>query len=114
MKIRYSLFLSIAMILTLFVNQSASFAGMASRGFVLKGKTRYFGSRHLPITQPPPVQATATVNVRDFGATGNGVTDDTQAIRNAIAAAKASGQGVLFPAGTYLHTQAIIANSVSL
>src|SRR5262245_3720632 len=103
MQIRGGLVALLAVLVALVVNQTASIAGAASRGLVLKGKVRYFGSRHFPISQPPPVQATANVNVRDFGATGDGVTDDTQAIRNAIAAAKASGQGVLFPAGTYLH-----------
>lgn len=42
-------------------------------------------------------------NVMTYGATGNGVTDDTQAFANAIAAAAAAGGGVVYvPAGTYL------------
>ncbi len=45
-------------------------------------------------------------NVTDFGATGNGTTDDTAAINAAIAAAAPSsprtGNTVYFPAGTYL------------
>lgn len=48
--------------------------------------------------------AYATVfNVRDFGATGDGVHDDSPAIHQAIAAAKSAGQGhtVLIPAGNY-------------
>ncbi|HEY9678327.1 MAG TPA: right-handed parallel beta-helix repeat-containing protein [Drouetiella sp.] len=45
----------------------------------------------------------ATYNVTTYGATGNGTTDDSQAIANAIAAANAAaGNTVLFPAGTYL------------
>lgn len=39
------------------------------------------------------------VNVRDYGATGDGITDDTTAIQNAINAAD-DGQ-TFFPAGTY-------------
>jgi len=43
----------------------------------------------------------ATVyNVKDYGATGNGTTDDTATIETAIAAAS-SGGIIYFPAGTY-------------
>jgi len=45
-------------------------------------------------------------NVKDFGAVGDGVADDTAAIQNAITAANA-GSGVLyFPEGTYIYTPA--------
>lgn len=40
-------------------------------------------------------------NVKDYGATGNGSTDDTTAIRAAITAARAGSQKVFFPPGTY-------------
>jgi len=43
-------------------------------------------------------------NVRLFGAKGDGSTDDSAAIRSAIAAASAGGE-VFFPAGTYLVSQ---------
>ncbi|GGA42581.1 right-handed parallel beta-helix repeat-containing protein [Dyella nitratireducens] len=42
------------------------------------------------------------VNVRDFGAMGNGVTDDTAAIQAAIDALPASGGTVVVPTGTYM------------
>jgi hypothetical protein len=50
-----------------------------------------------------PAQAMAVFDVTDFGATGNGVTDDSQAFRDAIAAADAAAgtNTVLVPAGTY-------------
>lgn len=41
-----------------------------------------------------------TVSVKDFGATGDGTTDDTTAIINALA----TGKSILFPAGTYMTT----------
>jgi polygalacturonase len=70
-------------------------------------------SRQAPAIQPaaaaqPAAQRAATkaapqvFNVRDYGATGNGSSNDTAAINRAITAASASGDGILrFPAGTY-------------
>lgn len=48
-----------------------------------------------------------TVSVQDFGAVGNGTTDDTAAIQAAINALSASGVGgtLLLPAGAYKITQ---------
>lgn len=47
--------------------------------------------------------AFAAYDVKEFGATGNGTTLDTDAINKAIEnAAKAGGGTVNFPAGTYL------------
>jgi hypothetical protein len=41
------------------------------------------------------------VNVKDFGAVGDGVTDDTIAIQAAITAIPITGGTILFPTGTY-------------
>src|SRR5690242_11291699 len=50
-----------------------------------------------------PLNAAAeTVNVRDTGARGDGVTMDTAAIQKALDACKDEGGTVEFPAGTYL------------
>lgn len=51
-----------------------------------------------------PVQThLGTYNVVDYGATGDGVTDDTDAINDAIIAANAAGGGtVWFPEGVYM------------
>src|SRR5215472_13103939 len=54
---------------------------------------------------------------RDFGAQGDGVTDDSAAINNAIAAATArfGADTVYFPAGTYLCKSTItLASQVHL
>lgn len=48
-------------------------------------------------------------SVKDFGATGNGTTDDTTAIRDAIASLTSGGE-LYFPAGNYLVSEAA-ANS---
>jgi len=50
-----------------------------------------------------PAAQSSNFDVRTFGATGDGKTLDTPAINRAIAAAAATGGGVVhFPAGTYL------------
>lgn len=53
-------------------------------------------------------------NVKQYGAVGNGSTDDTSAIASAISAASAAGGGVVyFPAGTYISTtQTLVANVI--
>ena len=48
------------------------------------------------------------INVRDYGATGGGVTDDTAAINAAYAAVPASGAVVVFPQGVYLISAPIV------
>jgi hypothetical protein len=41
------------------------------------------------------------VNVRDYGAVGNGTTDDTAALLDAFTTALATGRLIVFPSGTY-------------
>lgn len=48
-----------------------------------------------------------SVNVRDYGATGDGTTDDTTAVLAAIAAVADTGGTAYFPNGTYLLTSQI-------
>ncbi|MCC7282186.1 MAG: hypothetical protein IT556_07360 [Acetobacteraceae bacterium] len=48
-----------------------------------------------------------TLSVRDFGAAGDGATDDTQAIQAAFDAATARGASVLIPDGSYRTTQPV-------
>lgn len=49
----------------------------------------------------------AYLNVLDYGATGNGSTNDQTAIQNALNAANSQGKGLYFPAGTYLHSDTL-------
>ena len=62
-----------------------------------------------------PAIPAAIFNVRQFGATGDGKTLDTDAVNRAIAAAAAAGGGtVLFPAGVYLCFSIHLQNYVHL
>lgn len=55
----------------------------------------------------------AVINVLDFGATGNGSTDDTAAIQAALNSIATSGT-VFFPAGTYIASILSLPKSCSL
>jgi polygalacturonase len=62
-----------------------------------------------------PAAAPIVFNVRQYGATGDGKTLDTDAVNRAIAAAAAAGGGtVLFPAGVYLCFSIRLQNYVHL
>ena len=47
------------------------------------------------------------VNVKDFGAKGDGVTDDADAVQAALDHGASLGRTVFFPSGTYLITEAL-------
>ena len=51
---------------------------------------------------PSRARGDATRNVRDYGAVGNGIHDDTSAIQAAINSLPSTGGTVFVPAGTYL------------
>ncbi len=56
-----------------------------------------------------------SINIRDFGAKGDGKTVDTKAINDAIdAAAKQGGGTVYFPAGTFLSYSIHLKSNISL
>lgn len=76
--------------------------------------------RSLVAMQFPP--NSGVLNVKDYGARGNGVTDDTAAINRAIAASTPAvntgnywGQAkiVYFPAGTYLISAPLVKNNAA-
>ena len=70
------------------------------------GDAGWSGSQELKIVARP--RAPAVFNVRDFGAKGNGVADDTAAIRKAMAKAGAAGGGrVYLPSGRYAITRTL-------
>jgi polygalacturonase len=62
-----------------------------------------------------PVEKAGILNVRAFGASGDGKSPDTEAINKAIAAAAAAGGGtVLFSAGSYLSYSIHLRSNVDL
>ncbi len=65
--------------------------------------TNSIGQKIAPVLTPKTPSGTAMYNIRDFGATGDGLTIDSDAINRAIDAAAHNGGGtVYFPAGFYL------------
>jgi hypothetical protein len=62
-----------------------------------------FAGYHMGAAEP--VAPAERVSVKDFGATGDGATDDTEAILRAVAAAP--GKTIFFPAGRYVVTKFI-------
>jgi hypothetical protein len=54
-----------------------------------------------------PAMTSHVVNVKDFGAVGNALTDDTIAIQRAIASLPSNGGVVYFPAGVYQNNQSL-------
>jgi hypothetical protein len=64
------------------------------------------------VARPVPSKLGDIVSVKDFGAVGNGVADDTVAIQAAVNAviSATNGGSVLFPAGTYKITDTITIN----
>lgn len=60
------------------------------------------GAYNVQIGAPPPPPAATIFNVKDFGAVGNGVTNDREAIQAAVDAAAQVYNGVVYmPAGAY-------------
>src|SRR5215813_3663132 len=66
------------------------------------------------VASPLGHAAAATLDVKDFGAKGDGHSDDARAINAAIAAASAGGDTVEFPRGTYVSTSIHLRSSVTL
>ena len=64
------------------------------------------------VTEPVVTEPTSTLlNVKDFGAKGDGATDDTAAIQKAINEASDKKVSLIIPAGTYMVTSQIEVKS---
>jgi hypothetical protein len=80
------------------------------------GVYRWISFRTVPEPTAPPFASRMPLNVLDFDAKGDGVSDDTEAIKLAIAYAAASGRGaIFFPSLAYRVTSKItVPTSVHL
>lgn len=58
-----------------------------------------------------PERFADVVNVKDFGAKGDGITDDTTAIQASLNAGALSGKTVLFPAGLYITSTSLVVEN---
>ena len=88
--------------------------GLAIRGAQGTTPVAHSGGFTLRQVIPAGNQQTRVYNVRDpqFGATGNGSTDDTAAIQAAVTACIGAGSGIVFfPPGTYKISSALAVNA---
>lgn len=77
------------------------FAGLPNNTIIIIGNDKVVNKLTLTIDATGTAKVAGSdnnnvVNVMDFGAVGDGVTNDTTAVNNAIAAANAQGGGVVF------------------
>lgn len=81
----------------------ASYSGAAGKSVVVNVATNAVA-----------FQTTNIFNVRDYGAVGNGTTDDTTAIQSAINACSSTGGTIFFPTGIYGVTNELYYTSEEL
>ena len=68
------------------------------------------GLPHASNAAPSPIG----LNVRDFGAVGNGTTNDITAFRNAVAQAATTGETVVVPCGRYRLNGTLVLDGVAM
>ncbi len=79
-----------------------------------KGLIRLAGDLGGTASVPTVSNVARVFNVRDYGAVGDGVTDDSTAMNSTIAAASSAGGGtVFFPQGTYVVSSSSRRDTVS-
>lgn len=74
---------------------------VANKSGTLTASSTLYPNNDAVITGLALKQNKFIINVKDYGATGNGTTDDTAAINSAFAALPASGGVLFFPNGIY-------------
>jgi len=85
-------------------SMSSNQMARASRRYAMMVDPIGYGSGTYTSARPDPY------NVKDFGAVGDGATDDTVAIQAAVTAAQTDKKNVVIPSGTYLISAPIEIN----
>lgn len=69
--------------------------------------------QHQAVSHANPASSQIEYNVKDYGAVGDGIVDDTSAIQSAVNYVATIGGGIIFfPAGTYKITSPIVVTSL--
>jgi polygalacturonase len=71
------------------------------------------GSTLISLYTDTVAASASVINVKDYGATGDGTTDDTVAIQSALTAVPSTGGKVYVPAGTYIVSTSLFAKSAT-
>lgn len=91
-------------LITALQNNLAASSGSSLVGFIQSGAGA--------VATTVQTKLRETLSVKDFGAVGNGSTDDTSAVQAALTAA--TGKSLYFPAGTYLCNGLIIYSGTTI
>ena len=101
-----------------FTTINAEFADLANTSNVVLGdamigfrQSNFSGNLTNAVGRTVHQKLQESISVKDFGATGNGTTDDTAAIQSAINACGNNGGSIYLPAGTYKITSSININN---
>jgi hypothetical protein len=81
--------------------------------------TSVFAQTYIPpepgaVARPMADKLADTVSVKDFGARGDGITDDTEALRTAFGAARSAKHSLFIPAGNYLFGGLALSGGVDI
>ncbi len=94
-----------------FLGHAAGAAGAAAVSAAVVGGVEAAGTTPASATDPVFAGPNDWINVQtNFGAAGDGVTDDTTAIKSAIAAVGPNGGVVYFPVGVYVTSSPIVVS----
>ena len=101
-------------LLTVVTLPSVAFAQVGPAGGSSVGGSAYVAPTGASVQRQLSSKLADTISVKDFGAKGDGVTDDTVAIQAAANAIPATGGTLFFPAGQYRISSASPPNAVLL